>query len=335
MTPPLNASVVVPDTNRFTMFPIRYQKVWESYKRAQSLMWTAEEINLERDVVEWVEKLSHDERFFISHILAFFAGSDGIVNENLALRFIKDVENAEVRAFYATQMYVETVHSETYSVLIDTLIKDAAEKARLLNAINTIPSIKRKADWACRWINGADDRDRNAPFDQRLIAFAIVEGVFFSGSFCSIFWLRERGLMPGLCVSNELISRDEAEHTLFAVLLHGDLLKREDRMTQDDVHAMMKEAVALEVEFITESIPCAMIGMNADLMTTYVQFVADRLLTQLDYDRVFGAVNPFPFMDRTALEGKANFFERRDSSYAKPTYSASTAIKVDTTGVDF
>ena len=317
--------------NRFTLFPVVFKKAWEAYKRTQAMIWSAEELNLERDVIEWLEKLTDDERFFISHVLAFFAASDGIVNENLALRFYDDIKISEVRAFYATQMYVETVHSETYSLLIDTLIRDAADKARLFDAVNTIPSIKRKAEWACRWIDGATEFS----FDQRLLAFAIVEGVFFSGSFCSIFWLRERGLMPGLCTSNELISRDEAEHTMFAVLLHNELLTPAERMKQDDVHAMVREAVALEFEFITEAIPCAMIGMNADLMTTYVQFVADRLLTQLDYDHVFGAQNPFPFMERTALEGKANFFERRDSSYAKPTYSASTAIKVDTNAVDF
>ena len=318
--------------NRFTMFPVIFKKAWEFYKRAQTLLWTAEEINLERDVVEW-KKLTDEERFFISMVLAFFGASDGIVIENLGTSFIKEIESAEVRAVYATQMYAETVHSETYSVLIETLIADEAEKARLFDAVNTIPSIKRKADWACQWITGAE-RSR-APFDQRLIAFAIVEGVFFSGSFCAIFWLRERGLMPGLCTSNELISRDEAEHTLFAVMLHAELVRREDRMSQVDVHAMMKEAVALEVEFITEAIPCAMIGMNAELMANYIRFVADRLLTQLDYDTLFDVKNPFDFMERTALEGKSNFFERRDSSYAKPTYSASTAIKVDTNSVDF
>lgn len=325
-------NLAVETKNRYTLFPVEHPKVHDFYKQAQAVLWTIEEVPLDVDVVQWADpkKLSDNDRFFISHVLAFFAGSDGIVNENLALCFYRDVPKAEFRQYYATQMYHEAVHNEMYSVLIDTLVTDAANKAKLLDAVNTVDSIKKKAEWALRWIESKD-----APFDQRLIAFAIVEGVFFSGAFCSIFWLRQRGLMPGLCLSNELISRDEAMHTLFAVHVHVNELDREHRITQNAAHAMMREAVELETAFITEAIPCDLVGMKADDMAQYIRFVADRLLVQLDYDKLYGDANPFPFMERTALEGKSNFFEKRNSSYAKPMVSSSAAIEIDTSKIDF
>lgn len=323
-------NLTVETKNRFTLFPVEHPNIHDFYKQAQSVLWTVEEVPLDVDIVQWKERLSENDRYFISRVLAFFAGSDGIVNENLAVRFYKDLPKAEFRQFYATQMYHEAVHNEMYSVLIDALISGAEEKAMLLDAVNQVDSIKRKADWTLRWI-----QDESAPFDQRLIAFAIVEGVFFSGSFCSIFWLRQRGLMPGLCLSNELISRDEAMHTLFAVQVHVHELDREFRSSQEVVHAMVREAVDLEVEFITEAIPCDLIGLKADDMAKYIRFVADRLLVQLDYDKIYEVGNPFDFMERTAYEGKSNFFEKRNSNYAKPTASASAAIAIDTENVDF
>ena len=310
--------------NRFTLFPVEYQDVFDAYKQQESQLWTVQEVNLSDDVNQWTSgALTDDERFFISHILAFFAASDGIVNENLAKRFYEDIPKAEFRAFYSAQMLIETVHSEMYSVLIDTYVTDAAQKDRLFNAVTTFPAIKLKADWALRWIN-----DTSSTFAQRLVAFAIVEGVFFSGAFCSIFWLRERGLMPGLCQSNELIARDEASHTMFGVLVHSKL-RPEERMSAPDMERMMREAVDLELAFINEALPCAMLGMNADLMATYIRFVADRLLVQLGYERVFHAEQPFGFMERTALSGKSNFFEKRDTDYARPLYKASTEIAVN------
>jgi ribonucleotide reductase beta subunit family protein with ferritin-like domain len=294
--------------NRYVMYPILYNDIWKMYKVAQSAFWTVEELDLSKDVTDW-EKLNDNERHFVKHILAFFAASDGIVNENLASRFLNEVMVSEAKAFYGFQIMMETVHNEMYSLMIDTFIKDKAEKMRLFDAINTIPSIGHKADWALKWIT-----NKEASFATRLIAFAVVEGVFFSGAFCSIFWLKERGLMPGLCMSNEFISRDESLHTEFAILLYSYI---KNKIDEKDVHDLFKEAVEIEIGFITESIPCNLLGMNSNLMQEYIKFVADRLLVQLGYNKLYNVQNPFPFMNRINLEQKTNFFENRESNYMK------------------
>jgi ribonucleoside-diphosphate reductase subunit M2 len=294
----------------FCMFPIRLPAVWAMYKKAEASFWTAEEVDLSRDQQDW-DALTDDERHFIKHVLAFFAGSDGIVNDNLAERFLREVADPETRAFYGAQIFMENIHSETYALLIDTYIKDERERRRLFNAVNEIPCIKGKADWARRWIS-----DESSSFGKRCVAFACVEGIFFSGAFCAIFWLKERGILPGLCFSNELISRDEAMHTEFAVLMHWTL-RPENRILEADARAMVTEAVGIEKEFITEAIPCRMLGMNSDMMSTYIEFVADRLMVQLGFDKVYGAHNPFGFMERISLPNKTNFFEGRVSEYAR------------------
>ena len=294
--------------HKFTIFPITHDKVWEMYKKAESSFWTAEELDLSKDRVDW-EKLTPNEQHFIKHVLAFFAASDGIVNENLAMNFMKEIQWVEARCFYGFQIAMENVHGETYSLLIDTYIQDSVEKARLLNAIETIPCVKKKADWAIHWMQSED-----ADFASRLMAFAAVEGIFFSGAFCSIFWLKERGVMHGLTTSNEFISRDEGLHTEFACLLYSYL---EHKLSKTKAHAMIREAVRCEKEFILEALPCALIGMNAKMMSQYLEFVADRLLVQLGYPKIWNVTNPFPFMERIALEGKDNFFEKRVSNYAK------------------
>ena len=293
--------------NRFVLFPIQHAPVWEMYKKAQASFWTAEEIDLGQDRKDW-EALKPDERHFVKHVLAFFAASDGIVNENLAVRFMNDIQMPEARCFYGFQIAMENVHSETYSLLIDTYVRDAAEKTRLLQSIETIPCVGKKAQWALRWIGS------EATFAQRLIAFAAVEGIFFSGSFCAIFWLKKRGLMPGLCFSNELISRDEGLHTDFACLLYGMLANRE---TDQTVHQLIGDAVAHEKEFVTDALPVSLIGMNASLMTQYIEFVADRLLVALGHSKLYNAANPFDFMTLISLEGKTNFFEKRVGEYQK------------------
>ena len=293
--------------NRFVLFPIQYPNVWEFYKKAQASFWTAEEIDLAPDLADW-EKLNKDERHFIKHILAFFAASDGIVNENLAEQFVGEVQIAEARCFYGFQIAIENIHSETYSLLIDTYITDSKEKDYLFNAIETVPAVTKKADWALKWIN-----DKNS-FAERLVAFAAVEGIFFSGSFCSIFWLKKRGLMPGLTFSNELISRDEGLHCDFACLLFSMLNNRPD---DSIVQSIITDAVAIEKEFITEALPVSLIGMNAGLMTEYIEFVADRLLITLGLKKVYGTANPFPWMELISLQGKTNFFEKRVSEYQK------------------
>ena len=293
--------------NRYVIFPIKYQDIWNMYKKHRSVDWNVEEIILTGDRQHWENKLNDDERHFIKNILAFFAGSDGIVMENLTTRFSNEVQIPEARMFYAFQNMIEGIHSETYSLLIDTYITDPKEKDHLLRAIETIPSVAKKAKWALKWIE-----DDQSSFATRLVAFAAVEGIFFSGSFCAIYWLKKRGLMPGLTFSNELISRDEGLHTDFACLLYSYI---KNKRSQEEIHDMFKEAVEIEKEFINDSIPCRLIGMNAELMSQYIEFVADRLLVQLGYDKIWESSNPFDFMELISLRVKANFFERRVGEY--------------------
>ena len=293
--------------NRFVLFPIEYPEIWHMYQKSLGLFWTANEIDLGKDLVDW-PKLKPDEQHFIKNVLAFFAGSDGIVLENLGVRFMNEVQIPEAKCFYGFQIAMENIHSETYSLLIDTYVKDSEEKNRLLNAIETIPSVEKKAKWALKWIG--DD----SQFAKRLVAFAAVEGIFFSGSFCAIFWLKKRGLMPGLTSSNELISRDEGLHTDFAVLLYKMLNKK---LSYDIIKEIITEAVEIEKEFIVDSIPCRLIGMNSDLMCEYIEFVADRLVVQLGYEKIYGSKNPFSFMEMISMEGKTNFFEKRVMEYSK------------------
>ena len=299
--------LLAPDDNRFVMFPIKHNDIWEMYKKQIDCFWRAEEIDLSKDLTNW-ESLNGDERHFISMILAFFAASDGIVLENLATRFMSEVQVSEARAFYGFQIAMENIHSQTYSLLIETYIKDKEEKNRLFNAIENFPCIKKKSDWAQKWIH-----DNRSSFATRLVAFACVEGIFFSGAFCSIYWLKKRGLMPGLTFSNELISRDEALHCEFAILLYSKLLKKMDKSR---IHELIKEAVEIETEFICEALPCRLIGMNSEMMTQYIQFVADRLCVQLGYKKIYNVTNCFPWMEMISLESKTNFFEKRVSDYA-------------------
>jgi ribonucleoside-diphosphate reductase subunit M2 len=293
--------------NRFVMFPIEHDDIWQMYQKQVDCFWRPEEIDLSKDLSDW-NALNKDEQFFISMILAFFAASDGIVLENLAQRFMSEVQVSEARAFYGFQIAMENIHSHTYSNLIETYIKDSDTKSKLFNAIQNFPCIKRKSDWAQKWIH-----DNRSSFGTRLIAFACVEGIFFSGAFCSIFWLKKRGLMPGLTFSNELISRDEALHCEFAILLYSKLLKKVDK---NRVQEIIKEAVEIETEFICEALPCRLIGMNSQMMTQYIQFVADRLLVQLGYKKVYNVSNPFDWMELISLETKTSFFERKVSAYA-------------------
>ena len=293
----------------YTLFPIKSseQQLFRMYKQSVAVFWTPEEIDFSKDIADW-EKLTSEEKHFIGRILAFFAGSDGIVQENLASRFQREVDSQVVKLFFSFQNAMEGIHSETYSLLIDTYVKDQAEKAMLFNGINTIPCIGHKADWAKKWIDSPDD------FQTRLIAFACVEGIFFSGAFCSIYWLKKRGLMPGLTFSNELISRDEGLHTQFAVALYHTLEPRSSGL----IHTIIKEAVVLEKEFICNALPCSLIGMNSKMMSQYIEFVADRLAVQLGTQKIYGTQNPFDFMDLISLEGKTNFFEKKVSDYSRP-----------------
>ena len=294
--------------DRFVIFPIKHHDIWEWYKKMEASFWTAEEIDLHQDLSDWNNKLSDDEKYFIKHILAFFAASDGIVNENLAENFVNEVQYAEAKFFYGFQIMMENIHSETYSLLIDTYVKDEAEKAELFNALEVFPAIRKKADWALKWIESDS-------FAERLIAFAAVEGIFFSGAFCSIYWLKKRGLMPGLTFSNELISRDEGVHCDFAVHLHNHHLV--NKVSKARIREIIVDALNIEREFITESLPVSLIGMNATLMTQYLEFVADRLLVELGCDREYNSSNPFDFMDMISLQGKTNFFEKRVAEYQK------------------
>ena len=307
MTRTQNEPLLTPDDKRFVAFPILYNDIWEMYKKQVDCFWRAEEIDLSKDLDDW-KKLTADEKHFVSMILAFFAASDGIVLENLASRFMSDVQVSEARAFYGFQIAMENIHSETYSLLIETYINDKLEKDKLFNALDHFPCIKKKSDWAQKWI-----KDNRSGFATRLIAFACVEGIFFSGAFSSIFWLKKRGLLPGLTFSNELISRDEALHTEFAVLLYD---KMENKLKKSKVHEIIREAVEIETEFICDALPCRLIGMNSMMMTQYIQFVADRLCVQLGYDKIYNVANSFDFMDMISLESKTNFFEKRVSEYA-------------------
>jgi ribonucleoside-diphosphate reductase beta chain len=300
-------TILTENKKRFVLFPIQHADIWAMYKKAEASFWTAEEIDLSPDLRDW-EKLNEGEKHFISHILAFFAASDGIVNENLVENFMHEVQLPEAKCFYGFQIMMENIHSETYSLLIDTYIKDTFEKERLFNALETVPCVTKKGEWALKWI-------KSESFTERLVAFAAVEGIFFSGSFCSIFWLKKRGLMPGLSFSNELISRDEGLHCDFACLLYRDYLQ--NKLSQERVYEIIQDAVEIEKEFITEALPVKLIGMNADLMKQYIEYVADFWLSELGYEKCYHTANPFDFMDMISLKGKTNFFEKRVGDYQK------------------
>ena len=312
--------------DRFVVFPIKYDDIWKMYKQSEASFWTAEEIDLSQDIIDW-EKLNKNERHFVKHVLAFFAASDGIVNENLATEFYDEVQYPEARCFYGFQIAVENIHSETYSLLIDTLVKDNEEKDGLFRAIDTVPCVTKKADWAIRWINDTDS------FAERIVAFAAVEGIFFSGSFCSIFWLKKRGMMPGLTFSNELISRDEGLHTDFACLLYTNYIEK--KLPEERVKQIIMDAVEIEKEFITDSLPVDLIGMNSRLMTQYIEFVADRLLISLGCSKAYGSANPFEWMELISLQGKTNFFEKRVGEYQKSGVTADKDNQVFRTDMDF
>lgn len=300
--------ILAENKDRFVIFPIKHNDIWEYYKKSEASFWTAEEIDLSQDMIDWNNKLNDNERHFIKHVLAFFAASDGIVNENLAINFLNEVQYPEARFFYGFQVMMENIHSETYSLLIDTYIKDNVEKDKLLHAVDTVPCVGKKADWALTWIS-------NGTFAERLIAFAAVEGIFFSGSFCSIFWLKKRGLMPGLSFSNELISRDEGLHCDFACMIYADHIK--NKLPKEQVLKIITDAVVIEKEFVSDAIPVKLIGMNSDLMCQYIEFCADRLLLALGNEKYYNAANPFDFMEMISLQGKTNFFEKRVAEYQK------------------
>jgi ribonucleoside-diphosphate reductase beta chain len=299
--------ILIENKDRFVLFPIKHPAIWNMYKLSEQSFWTAEEIDLSSDFADWENKLNADEKHFVKHVLAFFAASDGIVNENLAINFMNEVQYPEARCFYGFQIMMENIHSETYSLLIDTYIKDAEEKDKLFHAIDHMPAVAQKADWALRWIT-------KGSFAERLVAFAAVEGIFFSGSFCSIFWLKKRGLMKGLGFSNSLISRDEGLHCDFACLLYSQL---ENKLPESTVKEIIKDAVDIEKDFVTDALPVSLIGMNAVLMRQYIEFVADRLMVALGYNKIYNATNPFDFMELISLQGKSNFFEERVPEYTK------------------
>jgi len=304
----LEEPILQNNPNRFVLFPIEHDDIWQMYKKSEASFWTAEEIDLQQDTIDWEGKLNDNERYFIKQILAFFAASDGIVNENLAENFVSEVQYTEAKFFYGFQIAIENIHSETYSLLIDTYIKDPEEKNKLFNAIETLDFVKKKADWALNWID-------NGSYAERLVAFAAVEGIFFSGSFCSLFWLKKRGLMPGLTFSNELISRDEGLHCDFACLLYNNHLV--NKLPKSKIEKIITDAVSIEKEFVTDALPVSLIGMNAKLMSQYIEFVADRLLMELGNDKVYNTSNPFDFMEMISLQGKTNFFEKRVAEYQK------------------
>jgi len=321
----LDEPLLQENKGRFVLFPIEHDDIWQFYKKAEASFWTAEEIDLSQDLTDW-ENLNDGERHFITHVLAFFAASDGIVNENLAEHFVAEVQYTEAKFFYGFQIAIENIHSETYSLLIDTYVKDGAEKDRLFNAIETMDCVKKKADWALRWIDEGN-------FAERLIAFAAVEGIFFSGSFCSIFWLKKRGLMPGLSFSNELISRDEGLHCDFACHLYTKHVV--NRLPEETVIELIKDAVTIEKEFVTDSLPVNLIGMNSDLMCQYIEFVADRLLDELIGQKVYHSANPFDFMEMISLQGKTNFFEKRVGEYQKAGVMKNTGTGEEDTAPKF
>ena len=324
--PLLPEPMLLENPERFVIFPIQHHDIWQKYKQHMAVFWTPEEIDLSKDMAHW-EKLNDNERHFIKHILGFFAGSDGIVMENLASRFTREVQWPEAKFFYNCQNLLEAVHSETYSLLIDTYIHDPKEKYSILHAIDTIPCVKKKADWALQWIDSKD-----ATFATRLLAFAAVEGIFFSGAFCAIFWLKQRGIMPGLTLSNEFIARDEGLHTDFACLMYSKLV---NRLSKKTAHKILREAVKIEKQFITKALPCELIGMNAKLMADYIEFVADRISLQLGYPKMYNTANPFDFMERISLENKDNFFEKRVSTYAKAAVGKNREDMSFSMGADF
>jgi ribonucleoside-diphosphate reductase beta chain len=311
--------------DRFVLFPIKHHEMWNMYKDAEASFWTAEEIDLSSDLSDWKNRLTEDEKHFIKHVLAFFAASDGIVNENLAVNFMQEVQYPEARCFYGYQIMIENIHSETYSLLIDTYIKDPIEKDKMFHAVETLDCVKRKADWALKWIS-------NGSFAERLIAFAAVEGIFFSGSFCSIFWLKKRGLMPGLSFSNELISRDEGQHCDFACLIYTQLV---NKLAPEAVIEIIKNAVEIEKDFVTDALPVKLIGMNADMMCQYIEFVADRLLQSLNIPKIYNATNPFDFMELISLQNKTNFFEKRVAEYQKAGVKGGSTQNVFSLDEDF
>ncbi len=322
----LNEPLLKDNPNRFVLFPIQHNDIWKFYKISEASFWTAEEIDLVQDLSDWDTKLNDDERHFIKHVLAFFAASDGIVNENLAENMVREVQYTEAKFFYGFQIMMENIHSETYSLLIDTYIKDPKEKDYLFHAIDNVPCVKKKADWALRWISQGN-------FQERLIAFAAVEGIFFSGSFCSIFWLKKRGLMPGLTFSNELISRDEGLHCDFACLLYNEHIV--NKLPAEQVRQIISDAVEIEKEFVVDAIPVALLGMNADEMCKYIEFVADRLLSALGAGKIYNVENPFPWMDMISIQGKTNFFEKRVGDYQKAGVMAEKAKQVFSLDEDF
>ncbi len=318
--------ILIENPNRFVLFPIQHSDIWEIYKTSEANFWTAEEIDLVPDLVDWSTKLNDNERHFIKHVLAFFAASDGIVNENLAENMLRKVQYTEAKFFYGFQIMMENIHSETYSLLIDSYIKDNEEKNYLFNAIDNLPCVKRKADWALRWIS-------QGSFTEQLLAFAAVEGIFFSGSFCSIFWLKKRGLMPGLSFSNELISRDEGMHCDFACLLYNKHIV--NKLPKDKVQQLISEAVEIEKEFVTDAIPVALIGMNAELMCQYIEFIADRLLVALGNNKIYHKDNPFDWMDLISIQGKTNFFEKKVGEYQKAGVNQPAESKIFSLSEDF
>ncbi|MEP7196593.1 MAG: ribonucleotide-diphosphate reductase subunit beta [Saprospiraceae bacterium] len=318
--------ILVENPNRFVLFPIQHNDIWQLYKQSEANIWTAEEIDLVPDLVDWANKLNDNERHFIKHVLAFFAASDGIVNENLAENMLRSVQYTEAKFFYGFQIMMENIHSETYSLLIDTYIKDNEEKNFLFNAIDNLPCVRKKADWALRWIS-------QGSFVEQLLAFAAVEGIFFSGSFCSIFWLKKRGLMPGLSFSNELISRDEGMHCDFACLLYNQHIQ--NKLPMEKVQQLISEAVEIEKEFVTDAIPVALIGMNAELMCQYIEFIADRLLTSLGCNKIYNKENPFDWMDLISIQGKTNFFEKKVGEYQKAGVNQTAESKIFTLTEEF
>lgn len=321
-----NEPILQDNKDRFVLFPVKHQDIWHMYKQAEASFWTAEELDLTTDVQDWANKLNEDEKYFIKHVLAFFAASDGIVNENLAVNFLQEVQYPEARCMYGFQVMIENIHSEVYSLLIDTYIKEPVEKDRLLRAIDTIDCVKKKAGWALRWIE-------KGSFAERLIAFAAVEGIFFSGSFCSIFWLKKRGLMPGLSFANELISRDEGLHCDFACLLYTKHVI--NQLAEETVVTIIRDAVEIEKEFVSDALPVGLIGMNATLMCQYIEFVADRLLVALGCKKIYNVANPFDFMEMISLQGKTNFFEKRVGEYQKAGVMSDASSKAFSIDEDF